>query len=153
KVPVGHAVMFAPSSIAVSDVEREALDEFLHRYTINPGDHVTLSVPAPAAADAVQLGNRIAAVRSELSQRGIAANVVTAPPGATPGNSIVIVGQALAVLPVDCPGYNQPVQFDFEHQPLFNPGCSNANNLGLMVANPADLQSGAPIPPADGEAM
>ena len=35
---------------------------------------------------------------------------------------------------------------------LISPGCSNAANLSLMLANPADLQNGQPLAPADGEA-
>lgn len=154
RVPVSHAVLFAPFDLALSEVEREALDQFLRRYAIRSGDRVTLSVAAPAGADVAKLGNRVSAVRGELAHRGIGAIVATAPAAATPPiDAVVVTGQVLAVLPVDCPGYNQPVQFDFERQPLSNPGCSNANNLGVMVANPADLQAGGPIPPADGEGM
>jgi pilus assembly protein CpaD len=32
---------------------------------------------------------------------------------------------------------------------LSNLGCANAVNLGLMVADPADLVTGAPTAPAD----
>jgi type IV pilus biogenesis protein CpaD/CtpE len=51
-----------------------------------------------------------------------------------------------------CPGYNAPVQYDQEWQPIQAPGCSNTLNLEMMVANPADLAQGRTLPPADGEA-
>ena len=39
-----------------------------------------------------------------------------------------------------------------ENQPVVVSGCSTEANLDLMVANPADLAGGRPLPPANGEA-
>jgi type IV pilus biogenesis protein CpaD/CtpE len=39
-----------------------------------------------------------------------------------------------------------------ENQPVIVTGCSNEANLDAMVANPADLAGGRPLPPAMGEA-
>jgi pilus assembly protein CpaD len=67
------------------------------------------------------------------------------------GEEIVVFAQTVAVLPPDCPGYNQPVTLDYEWRPNTRLGCANAINLGLMVANPSDLAQGRPIGPADAE--
>ena len=40
---------------------------------------------------------------------------------------------------------------DFTNQTSSNFGCSDAVNLGLMVASPADLTEGRPLGPADGK--
>ena len=55
----------------------------------------------------------------------------------------------MPILP-DC-DQPQPLSPDV---PDFNQafGCSNANNLGVMVANPRDLVEGRTLEPADGEA-
>jgi pilus assembly protein CpaD len=55
----------------------------------------------------------------------------------------------MAVLP-DC-DQPQPLEPDPPHfESGF--GCATTNNLGVMVANPADLERGRPLDPADAEA-
>jgi pilus biogenesis lipoprotein CpaD len=58
------------------------------------------------------------------------------------------VSRMMAVLP-DC---NQPQPLEPD-PPLFERGfgCSNAYNLGVMVADPADLERGRTLDPADAE--
>ncbi len=155
QVPVHHSVAFAGAGIELSDTEREALSLFLQRNAIAPGGRVTLSAALPSNGDATTLGARLSAVRGALAQLGYGA--ATLPPGSSAGSTlppdaIVVTGRVLAVLPPDCPGYNQPLQFDLEHRPILSPGCANAVNLGLMVADPTDLQGTTPLAPADGAA-
>lgn len=155
QVPIHHSVAFGSAGIELSDTEREALSLFLQRNAIAPGARVTLSSALPSNGDAATLGARLNAVRGALAQLGYSA--ATLPPGSSAGSSlppdsIVVTGRVLAVLPPDCPGYNQPLQFDLEHRPILSPGCANAVNLGLMVADPTDLQGTTPLAPADGAA-
>ena len=49
------------------------------------------------------------------------------------GDEVVVFAQTVAVLPPDCPGYNQPLTLDYEWRPETRLGCSNAVNLGLMM--------------------
>jgi pilus assembly protein CpaD len=65
----------------------------------------------------------------------------------------VVTARVLAVGAIPCPGYNTPIQLDLEHRPELSPGCANAVNLGLMVANPQDLQGTNTLAPADGAAV
>lgn len=151
-VPVVHEVRFLPADIEISDVEREALHLFLARNGVRPGDRVSLSVAVAGAGDAARAGNRLASVRAELIRQGVQAAVL--PPGSAEPlepDRVLVTAMRLAVLPVECPGYNTTVALDYEHRPLLSPGCANAVNLGLMVANPADLAQGRPLGPADGE--
>lgn len=153
QVPVNHEVRFAPADLQISDIEREALYLFLARTGVRPGDQVRLSVAVPTAADATRAGNRLASVRAELIRQGIQPTILASgSSGPAPGpDRVLVTATTLAVLPIDCPGYNAPIQFDYEHRPLLNPGCANAINLGLMVANPADLAQGQPMSPGDAE--
>lgn len=155
QVPVHHSVSFAGAGSDLSDTEREALNLFLQRNGIAPGGRVTLSGALPSDGDAAKLGARLAAVRTELAELGYSA--ATLPPGSSAGSelppdAVVVTGRVLAVLPPECPGYNTPIQFDLEHRPILSPGCATAVNLGLMIANPNDLQGTTPLAPADGAA-
>jgi pilus assembly protein CpaD len=153
QVPIVHEVRFAPADLQVSDIEREALYLFLVRNGVRTGDRVTVSVAIPNSAESTRAGNRLASVRAELIRQGVfptilapgSATVVPAP------DRVLVTATKLAVLPIECPGYNTPIQLDYEHRPMLNPGCANATNLGLMVADPADLAQGRPLGPADGE--
>ena len=49
-----------------------------------------------------------------------------------------------------CPNWTRDPGFDPLNLPLSNLGCANAFNLGLMVADPADLASTLPTSPSDG---
>jgi pilus biogenesis lipoprotein CpaD len=154
QVPVQHTVAVAPGG-EISETEREALAIFLRRNGIAPGSRVTLSAALPADGNAEALGRRLAAVRAELASLGLSA--ATLPPGTgagtqLPPGSVMVTAHVLAAVAPPCPGYNAPIELDLEHRPIISPGCSNAANLSLMLANPADLQTGQPLAPADGEA-
>lgn len=156
EVPIHHAVAFRTTGGALSDTEREALSIFLRRNSIAPGGRVTLSAAMPSGANAAELGARLTAVRNELANLGYPS--ATLPPGTSAGaglppDAVVVTARVLAVAAVPCPGYNVPIQLDLEHRPILSPGCATAVNFGLMVANPADLQTGQPLSPADGQAV
>ena len=147
--PVRHAIRFAPSRAEIGDVENEALDLFLNRNAVTGGGPVWLAAATPGTlAD-----RRLVAVRDRLWARGIAAGTSQPPAGGGLGaDEILVTVQTMVVLAPDCPGYNQPTSFDFEQRPELIMGCANAANLGLMVANPADLIQGQALAPADAKA-
>lgn len=156
EVPTHHAVAFPAAGGTLSDTEREALAMFLQRNGIAPGSRVTLSTAMPSSGNAALLGNRIAAVRSALAELGYYSAAL--PPGTSagselPADSIVVTARVLSVAAVPCPGYNTPIQLDLEHRPVLSPGCTQAVNLGLMLANPLDLQGQNALAPADGSGV
>jgi len=153
RVDVQHIVAFAPQGLDMNDVERESLDMFIQQNNLQPGTHVSVASPTKTAAQAARSRNRLAAVRTELQRMGISSTVVQAESTdhKNTGDEVVVFGQAIAVLPPDCPGYNTPITLDFEWRPDTRIGCANAVNLGLMVANPSDLAQGRPLAPGDGE--
>jgi len=144
--PVRHAVRFAPGGGEIGGVESEALDLFLNRNAVTGGGRVWLAAATPGAlAD-----RRLVAVRDRLWALGIAAGTSQPPAGGGLGaDEILVTAQTTVVLAPDCPGYNQPTSFDFERRPELVMGCANAANLGLMIANPADLVQGQALAPAD----
>lgn len=155
RVDVQHVIPFAPKTLELSDVEREALAMFVRQNNLQPGTHVSVAAPAKTAAQTARSRNRLASVRNELQRQGISSSIVQAQATTdqSTGEEIVVFAQTVAVLPPDCPGYNTPIVLDYEWRPNTRLGCANAINLGLMVANPSDLAQGRPISAADGEAM
>jgi len=155
RMDVQHVVAFAPQALEMSDVEREALAMFLRQNNLQPGTHVSVAAPTKTATQAARSRNRLGSVRNELQRFGISSSVVSAQPttNQSTGDEVVLFAQSVAVLPPDCPGYNTPLALDEEWRPIGSLGCSNAVNLGLMVANPSDLAQGRPVGPADGESQ
>src|SRR5215470_16425647 len=153
RVDVQHVIPFARNDLELSDIEREALQMFARQTNLQPGSHVSVAAPAKTAAQTARARNRLASVRNELQRMGISSSIVQAEPttSQSTGDEIVVFAQTVAVLPPDCPGYNQPITLDFEWRPNTRFGCANAVNLGLMVANPSDLAQGRPVGPADAE--
>jgi pilus assembly protein CpaD len=155
RVNVQHVVPFAQKDLEMTDVEREALAMFVRQNNLQPGSHVSVAAPAKTAAQTARARNRLASVRNELQRMGVSSSIVQAEAtnNQSTGDEIVVFAQTVAVLPPDCPGYNQPITLDYEWRPNTRLGCANAVNLGLMVANPSDLAQGRPVSAADGEAM
>jgi len=155
RVDAQYVIPFASKDLEISDVEREALAMFVHQSNLQAGSHVAVAAPTKTAAQAARARNRLASVRNELQRMGISSSIVQAEStnNQSTGDEVVVFAQTVAVLPPDCPGYNQPLTLDYEWRPETRLGCSNAVNLGLMVANPSDLAQGRPLSPADGEAM
>lgn len=56
------------------------------------------------------------------------------------------------VLPPACSDWSQPSAANPANHPTGALGCANAHNLGLMIAEPADLVRGRAATAADGEA-
>ena len=151
-VPISHEVAFAPRSTQLGEVEREALLRFLRQTRVRAGDTVVLTAAPPEPGRPDRSAARFDALRVELARLGVSTRTML---GAVPGVSsdeVLITAQTLAVVPPDCPGYNAPIALDSEQKPILDIGCANAANLGLMVANPADLVRGRALRPADGEA-
>ena len=65
-------------------------------------------------------------------------------------HAIVSIGRYAVTLPT-CPNWSQSLASDFSNAITNYYGCATATNLGLMVASPADLVSGRPLAPPDGQ--
>ncbi|TQV79045.1 CpaD family pilus assembly lipoprotein [Denitrobaculum tricleocarpae] len=146
-----HAMNFSPGSTTVSETERTRLALFLRTKGIQQGDRIQLdglrSDDYELLPETVQ---RIDALRLELANYGLQAYTAERPITVqlAPDNRIaVVITRTLVRLP-DC----SSVQPNSGARPETVRDCANKSNLGLMVANPADLQQGSPGGFRDGTA-
>jgi len=149
-VALTHPVTFPPRSAAIPGAEKASLLEFLNRQSITSGTRVTVTPNAPDGTDAGLLADRMGEVRRVLAARGLVVNLAPPLQGGNP-DQIAVVALKSQVAPINCPGYNAPIQLDHEGRPILNPGCAAAIDLGLMLENPNDLNQGRTLPPADAE--
>src|SRR5690606_35712342 len=128
-----------------------AIDRLIAEAKPAPGDVIRLSVPGSGGAESFDRMTlqRLESVRAALANRGYEsalADTAVARVAALGEHEIgLTVTQTMAILP-DC---NQPQPLEPD-PPVFERGfgCSNAYNLGLMVADPADLERGRSLDPA-----
>lgn len=163
-----HTVRFATDRWLPTEPEARALDAFLA--TLPGGRRASARVVGHAdrrASDAynLELSRRRAATVARLLREGgierVAVTIVamgeamaTAPLGDRTGLARdrqveVVIASEEVVLP-GCPDWSRDPGYDPYNLPLSNLGCANAVNLGLMVADPADLATTLPTAPADG---
>jgi len=138
-------IAFVPGSARLSAREAAHLAQLVHAGAIRPADRVEI---AAAGGDALAQA-RTAAISRELLRYGIVADAVRL--AAVPANrAMVLVGRYAVNLP-PCPNWSQSPSTDFTNEPSSNYGCANAVNLGMMVANPADLARGRTLGAANGK--
>jgi pilus assembly protein CpaD len=146
-------VAFSPRSAALSEPERARLAQFLARQKVGYGDEIFVVMPVAASSDAATLASRRArTVADALPKLGAAFVPTTIASDETVGadNVLVVVGRNV-VTPPACSNWIKPSGIDQTVTPLSNLGCANVHNLGLMVADPGELEQGRSLGPADGE--
>ncbi len=152
-----HEVGFGPGQDRLSDGEAHRLVSFLQRDQVGYGDRVFVAassagVTGPAARAMEQQQESVAAY---LRRLGLSVEKAALPANArpVPANRVPVVVARYVVTPPACPDWSkvQKAGGDFTNTVNSNFGCANISNLGLMVANPADLLGGRAPGPADGE--
>jgi type IV pilus biogenesis protein CpaD/CtpE len=148
-------VNFAPETALLDRSARQAIDRLLAEADPQPGALIRLSVPGSregtATFDRLTL-QRLESVRGDLTSRGyesaLADNAVARVGSLAEHEIGLTVSRMMAVLP-DCDA-PQPLEPD---PPVFERGfgCANAYNLGAMIDDPADLERGRTLDPADAE--
>jgi pilus assembly protein CpaD len=135
-------VSFVPGSSRL--LRPNAIQQLVAAGRIRPTDRVTISAAGPPGL----AEQRTSAVSRELLAYGIVADTLpleTVPPN----HAIIGVGRYTVTLP-PCPNWSESPNSEYTNAYRSNWGCAAATNLGLMVANPADLISGRALAPADG---
>lgn len=147
-ITIDHRVPFQASRADVSPVARDTIMQFLRESGVALHERVELDGPRNDAGFHTPLTSaRLSAVQSELQRRGYNAQIADLPsPTALPSDQVSIAVTRVMVVQPDCGG-SQP---QGGYLPTYHFGCSTTANLGLMVANPADLQHGRPLAPQDG---
>ncbi len=150
-VNLAHEVRFAEMVDVMSSSEDERLAAFLRQVGASQTDALTIDVGSFTGkwADirvrnvAKTLRNQVPGGRPLFSRVGL---------GELPDDTVrVTVGRYLVVSP-RCPNWAKPSTRDPLNQAASNFGCATTVNLGLMVADPADLVRGRALGPADGAA-
>jgi pilus assembly protein CpaD len=134
---------FAPGTASLSPVDAARLTHLAATGGIAASDRVTIA----AAGSPYLAQERVGAVALLLQHYGIVA--VATLDAVPPNRAVVTVTRTLVTLP-PCPNWSHPSQPDFDNQPSSNFGCATETNLGMMVANPADLAGGLPAGRAAG---
>jgi len=138
-------VAFAGGSDRLTRSEAAKLDRMVLAGNIRPSDLVEIGAAGPPGL----AQRRAQAISRELLRYGIVTHTLAL--DAVPANrAIVSIGRYAVTLPT-CPNWSQSPAADFTNALSSYYGCADATNLGLMVANPADLVSGRPFSGADAQ--
>jgi len=139
-----HTAGFGVSATQLAQTEQESLTAFLQAAQVTTDDPVYLE---GATSDRLS-GPRISALARDLTRQGYAVATLPAAPDAVPKNALLVVVERYVVTPPDCPNWTKSPSDDHENAQSSNFGCADANNLGLMVADPRDLVIGRQLGPA-----
>jgi pilus assembly protein CpaD len=144
-----HPVRFRAQEVELSATEASALQRFLA--SRHGTGKLYLQVAAPAPADRTAQARRDAVLRAV---RGFGLRARPAGPLAqfadAPGGDVLVRAVTSRAVVSDCPDLTRTSKGN-SNQPTSNYGCASMRNLGLMLANPADLDRGRALGRADGE--
>lgn len=154
-VTMTHEVRFAPGASIAATGQRRALARFLGNVGVHYSDQVTVDAGPPsgnATRDALT-AKRLDAVIAMLRRLDIPAQKAPRPTvdGALAHDGVIVTVGRYVVTGPRCPDRSKPEADGFTNTAPSNFGCATATDLGLMVANPADLIRGEPAGPADGD--
>jgi pilus assembly protein CpaD len=136
---------FVPRSSRLVAADAARLRGLAATGSIAPSDRVAVAAAgSPALAHA-----RFETVAAELLHYNIVASERSLAPG-RPNRAIVEAERYLVTLP-PCPNWSKEATTRFTNTNASNFGCADATDLALIVANPADLASGRPFGPVEGE--
>ena len=145
-----HTTNFDPGETELNQTEIGRLLAFLQDSGVHQGARIEIDGPRGGGGyfDPVTAA-RVAEIEANLSAIGLRSEVPVRPTTSLvrPDGAIAVsVTRAVVVLP-DC----SAPQPDPAMRPEYNYGCSTTAALGMMVANPLDLERGRNEGAADGE--
>lgn len=145
-----HTANFDPGETTLSEAEFDRLLAFLQNSGVHQGARIEIDGPRGGGEyfDPVTAA-RVADIEARLTAIGLRSEIPVRPVTSLmrPDDAIAVsVSRAVVVLP-DCTA-PQP---DPAMRPQYNYNCSNTAALGMMVANPLDLERGRNEGAADGE--
>lgn len=146
-VQLNYDVTFAPGSANPSRDEMKKLDDFITRQQVDYGDIVQIRVPG---RDTRLDSRRVSAVAGDLARWGVSADRHV---GEAPTGLRVAVIRSVAI-PPSCPDWRKAADDgDPSNTPMSNLGCANMRNLGLMIADPSELEAGRTLSSESGEPL
>lgn len=147
-----HTVTFDSSGTALSANEVARLHEFLQKSGIHNGARIEIDGPRDQGGYHDPLTtDRLTAIESELARIGLRGEVPLRPviSLAKPDSAVAVTVTRAMVIPPDC-GAPQP---GHATRPDYVYSCSNTANLGMMIADPLDLERGRALGASDGQAL
>ena len=148
---LGHDVVFYFGEDRLSANQRTRLDAFLKRADVGDADRVHVAATAQGV-DPRLAERRTETVSAFLKQRGLRLQPPPVDVSIEPmiSDSVkVVVRRYLVTLP-GCPDWSGRPSWTYNTMVSSNWGCATAINLGLMVADPGDLDRGRRPGPVDG---
>lgn len=137
-----HVVRFAHGRSDLGPSEAAQLADFLGRQGGQGNGGATISV-GPGTGPGGIGSSRERAVREALARRGYRQIDVVYTGSDTGGaNQVTVAVNRYVVTTPRCPDYSKPPEYNYSNTTHSNFGCANAHNLGVMVADPADLARG-----------
>lgn len=145
-----HTANFDPGETELNQTEIGRLLTFLQDSGVHQGARIEIDGPRGGGGyfDPVTAA-RVAEIEANLSAIGLRSEIPVRPATSLvrPNGAIAVsVTRAVVVLP-DC----SAPQPEPAMRPQYNYSCSNTSALGMMVANPLDLERGRNEGAADGE--
>jgi pilus assembly protein CpaD len=133
-----HVVRFPGNAAALDAHEAARLSQFLGSRASDSGATIAVG-PGTSAALA---SSRERVVREALAARGYRSVDVFHVSAADALNQVIVSVASAVVVTPRCPDYSKPTEYNYTNTPHSNYGCATAHNLGVMVADPADLARG-----------
>lgn len=145
-----HAVRFAHGSSSIDPGEASRLTNFLAAQGGQADGHATVLIGPGTGPSGVAFG-RERTLRELLASRGYR-QVDVAHTGVDTGgaNGVTIAVSSFVVVTPRCPDHSKPSEVNYTNTLPSNFGCADAHNLGVMIADPADLARGRATGPQDG---
>ncbi len=148
-VTVDHPVLFDTGASVLSENERFRLDSFIGGLALRDSDRFLIDVRTSDG-----LGEaRTNAIAQRLKRHKPGARVIRVSQGQAPARGVRLVVGRYVALPPNCPDWSRPSASNPGNVNDSNFGCSQATNLSLMIADPADLVRGRTLAPGDGQAL
>ncbi len=127
--------------LTASEIRR--VDEIVTAYIANARGQLVISVPGAAATEPLVLG-RAKQIADHAKRRGLPPSRILLRVETEDQNadSPLSVGfETLVVVVSECGDWSKEVSHDFRNVDYSNQGCAVQHNIGVMIADPADLLS------------
>ncbi|NQV99803.1 MAG: CpaD family pilus assembly protein [Rhodospirillales bacterium] len=137
---------------SLSGTEQARFDQFMDIYHAR-GQGPVIIQASDAEGNAALKASRINAMRHLVERAGVAGKSISILPfNAENGAAVTLSFSANTVKVPECNNWESGSSYNWSNQRHSNFGCSYQRNLGLTIANPADINGAATMAPGDGPA-
>jgi len=153
--PTTHLVGIRRGSNGLSPAQRAELLNFAAHYRTTDSGNSRLIVTVPSgAANEVSAMHAVGEIRSLLTDQGFGESSISVEAYSADGAKdppIRVSYMRYVAEPPQCGDWSTNLAYDPMNMPYPNLGCAQQRNLGVMIANPADLLGPRSETPRSGE--